>query len=154
VPATTPLADRISLFGITPGGIQLVSDVTTARPPAQRPANIRRVLGLIARAARSLGDAAVFESSGPALWRQLTLATENLLDAFWQAGALNGATARAAYSVECGATTMSQADLDAGRVIVRIAVVPAASVERIEVSLVLTEGGLVNDGGVPLGEAA
>ena len=138
--ADTALAERVSVFGLTPTGIQLISDVSTADAPALRPASIRRVLGLVARAARTLGDAAVFEASGPALWRSLTLATEHLLDAFWRAGALNGASAADAYTVECGPATMSQADLDAGRVIVRVALAPAASVERIAVTLVLNDG--------------
>ena len=56
------------------------------------------------------------------------------------AGALHGATAADAYSVECGPTTMSQADIDNGRTIVQISLAPAASVERITVTLTLDEG--------------
>ena len=136
----TPLAERLSVFADSATGIHLLSDVTTAREIAQRPANVRRVLGLVARAARRIGDSVVFDASGPALWRALRLAVERLLDGYWQAGALHGATAADAYSVECGPTTMSQADIDNGRTIVQISLAPAASVERITVTLTLDEG--------------
>lgn len=136
----TPLAERLSVFADSATGIHLLSDVTTAREIAQRPANVRRVLGLVARAARRIGDSAVFDASGPALWQALRLAVERLLEAYWQAGALHGATAADAYSVECGPSTMSQADIDNGRTIVRISLAPAASVERIAVTLTLDEG--------------
>ena len=52
----------------------------------------------------------------------------------------NGATAADAYSVECGPATMSQADIDNGRTIVQISLAPAATVERIAVTLTLDEG--------------
>jgi len=138
--AHTPLAERLSVFADSATGIHLLSDVTTAREIAQRPANVRRVLGLVARAARRIGDSVVFDASGPALWRALRLAVERLLDGYWQAGALHGATAADAYSVECGPTTMSQADIDNGRTIIQISLAPAASVERIAVTLTLDEG--------------
>lgn len=136
----TPQAERLSVFADSATGIHLLSDVTTARELQQRPANVRRVLGLVARAARRIGDTVVFDASGPALWRALRLAVERLLDGYWQAGALHGATAADAYRVECGPTTMSQADIDAGRTIVQISLAPAASVERITVTLTLDEG--------------
>ena len=136
----TGLAERLSVFADSATGFHLLSDVTTADAPQLRPANVRRVLGLVTRAARRIGEPATFESSGPILWRSLRLAVEHLLDAFWRAGALRGATAAEAYTVECGPTTMGQADLDAGRTIVCISLAPAASVERIAVTLTLDEG--------------
>jgi hypothetical protein len=140
VDSASPLAERLSVFADSATGLLLLSDVTTARETQQRPANVRRILGLVARAIRSIGEAAVFDASGAALWLSLRLAVERLLDGYWRAGALHGATAADAYSVECGTTTMSQADLDAGRTIVQISLAPAASVERIAVTLTLDEG--------------
>jgi hypothetical protein len=135
-----PLAERVSVFADSATGIHLLSDVTSAEEIHLRPANVRRVLGLVARAARRIGEAAVFESSGPRLWRSLRLSMERMLDAFWRAGALSGARAEDAFAVACGPATMSQADIDAGRAIMRIEVAPAASVERISVTLTLDEG--------------
>lgn len=140
VDSASPLAERLSVFADSATGFLLLSDVTTARETQQRPVNVRRILGLVTRAARSIGEAAVFDASGAALWLSLRLAVERLLDGYWRAGALHGATAADAYSVECGTTTMSQADLDAGRTIVQISLAPAASVERIAVTLTLDEG--------------
>jgi phage tail sheath protein FI len=60
---------------------------------------------------------------------------EDLLLEFWREGAFAGASAAEAFSVRCDRGTMSQADLDAGRLIVEVSVRPAASIERITVVL-------------------
>jgi hypothetical protein len=140
VATDNPLAERVSVFAASATGFHLLSDVTTASEANLQPANVRRVLGLIVRAARRVGEANVFGSSGPVLWRSLRFSMERMLVAFWRAGALRGARETDAFSVECGPATMSQADIDAGRVIVRISVAPAASVEHINVTLTLDEG--------------
>ena len=81
------LRDRISVFGPTPGGFQLLSDVTTDDDEAYRPANVNRLVAAIVRAARLTGEAAVFQNNGEALWPRLRAA--------WQTCSLGlGRTAR------------------------------------------------------------
>jgi len=46
------------------------------------------------------------------------------LDGQWRAGALQGATPKDGFFVRCDRTTMSQNDLDNGRLIVQIGVAP------------------------------
>jgi phage tail sheath protein FI len=92
-------------------------------------------MGTIVRAARAAGDALVFEANGPALWAQLRSTLEDLLIGFWHEGAFSGRSASEAFSVRCDHSTMTQNDIDAGRLVVHISVRPAASIERITVVL-------------------
>ncbi|MCB1899146.1 MAG: hypothetical protein KDH16_07650, partial [Rhodocyclaceae bacterium] len=87
------------------------------------------------------GEAALFEASGPALWQRVTRSIEQLLSAFWREGGLGGATPAEAFSVRCDRSTMSQNDLDNGRLRAEVSILPVAAVERITVVLDLTGGG-------------
>ena len=52
----------------------------------------------------------------------LTRALQKLLTTAWSLGALDGATAAVAFTVRCDASTMTQNDLDNGRMICLIGV--------------------------------
>ncbi|HET6229641.1 MAG TPA: hypothetical protein VFE05_06125 [Longimicrobiaceae bacterium] len=137
------LADRVTIFGYAPGGFQLFSDVTTALDESYRPASINRLVSAIVKAARRQGEATVFESSGPAVWAQLEDRLEGLMMGLLRSGALRGASPADAFQVRCDRSTMSQNDLDNGRVIATVAFQPSAPVERIRVVLAMEEGGSV-----------
>jgi hypothetical protein len=138
------MRDRISVFGPSPSGFQLLSDVTTDDDEAYRPANINRLVASIVRAARLIGEDIVFSNSGDAGWRRLQSGLEALLLGLWGDGALDGATSKDAFEVRCNRSTMTQADLDSGRVIARIEFVVARPIERITVVLGMDEGGHVS----------
>jgi phage tail sheath protein FI len=57
----------------------------------------------------------------------------------WNQGALEGRTRADAFEVHCDETTMTNADIDAGRVICRIGFTAAYPIERIVVSLLLLQ---------------
>ncbi len=63
-----------------------------------------------------------------------------MLEAFRREGAYGGNSASEAYQVRCDASTMSQNDIDNGRLIAEITVLPAASITRITVVLNLLAG--------------
>jgi phage tail sheath protein FI len=98
----------------------------------------------IVRAARLIGEDIVFSNSGDAGWRRLQSGLEALLLGLWGDGALDGATSKDAFEVRCNRSTMTQADLDSGRVIARIEFVVARPIERITVVLGMDEGGHVS----------
>ncbi|MEA5463916.1 hypothetical protein [Leptothoe sp. PORK10 BA2] len=131
------LIERVSLFGPTPSGLQLLSDVTTSLSEPVRPASVHRLIGVILRAAQRLGETLVFEASGPLLWSRLTESLRGLMESLFDAGALRGRSANEAFSVRCDRTTMTQNDIDNGRVIARLEFAPALPVERITVTLTL-----------------
>lgn len=127
--------DRVSLYAPTPTGIRLRSDVTTATDPARQPASVNRLIAAITRSARQLGEDLVFENSGESLWLEIEDRLSALLTRFWQQGALSGATPTQAFSVACNRTTMSQNDIDAGRLIANVSFSPAMPITRINISL-------------------
>ena len=138
---TARLAERVSLIGPEPDGIAVLSDVSSAPDPAWRAGGVTRLMSALIRAARRIGEAHVFEASGPELWRRIRHGLEDLLEGFLRAGALGGESASEAFQVRCDRSTMTQNDLDNGRLRAEVTVLPAAALERITVSLDLTGGG-------------
>lgn len=133
------LGDRLSLIAERRGRIELLSDSSMAGSRAWRPGGTSRLMGILLRACRNLGDELVFEPSGPRLWSRM----QGLLEAFCEEmrtlGAFAGRNRAEAYTVTCDATSMTQADIDAGRVIATLSFLPAQPIERITVVLRLTE---------------
>ena len=74
---------------------------------------------------------AVFEPNGEQLWRKITRTVEAFLEAQWRDGALMGTTPAQAYFVRCDRTTMTQNDLDNGRLICLIGVAPVRPAEFV-----------------------
>jgi len=135
------LIERISLFGFTPAGLRLLSDVTAYPGESYRPAPVNRLTGVICRAARRMGESAVFQNNGPALWGRVQGFLKNLMTRLWSLNALNGATVQQAFSVRCDQTTMTQNDLDNGRLIALISFTPASMIETITVTLAMETSG-------------
>lgn len=134
------LAERLCLLAPTPQGPALLSDVTAAAHDAWRPASVRRLIGVVLREARRLGDELAFEANGEALWRRLREQLGALGRALAGVGALAIEPGVASFVVRCGRDTMTQSDLDAGRVIAEIELLPARPLERIVVRLALRDG--------------
>jgi uncharacterized protein len=135
--------ERVSVFAPTPTGFQLLSDVTTDDDEAYRPANVNRLVASLVRAARLVGEKAVFANNGEVMWRRLRSALESLLLQLWGDGALDGETSSAAFEVRCDRSTMTQADLDAGRIIARVQFAAAGPIDLITVVFAMDEGGQV-----------
>jgi hypothetical protein len=132
--------EKVSLFGQTPAGLTLLSDVTTSVEDSYRPASVNRLMSSLLRAVRLLGEEMVFEPSSEWLWTQLRNSLNTLLTGLWQAGALRGATAAEAFRVRCDRSTMTQNDIDNGRVIAHVQFQATAPIEQIVVILRLHEG--------------
>jgi phage tail sheath protein FI len=135
------LSGRVCLFAPTPDGIALQSDVTASPDPAWRSGGASRLMSALIRAARLTGESVLFDGNGPAVWTRVRRSLEDLLEAFWRQGALAGSSAADAFSVRCDRSTMTQNDIDNGRLLVEIGVRPAASIERITVVLNLASSG-------------
>jgi len=83
----------------------------------------------------------VFENNGELLWRQLRDALAGFLTGIWAQGALAGASAEEAFEVRCDRSTMTQNDLDSGRIVARITFRAAMPIVHLTVLLSLTGGG-------------
>ncbi|MEY2655742.1 MAG: hypothetical protein RLZZ524_2770, partial [Pseudomonadota bacterium] len=131
--------DQVTLGG---AGIDLLIDANTrgrvlwgartlASDPEWRYLHITRgMASLQATIERSLGWA-VFEPNDEALWARVRASIESLLLGLWRAGAFQGQKPEEACFVRCDRSTMTQADLDAGRLIVQVGVAPIRPAEFV-----------------------
>ncbi len=133
------LGDRLCLFGTRRGRVSLISDSTFAQDPAWRSGGVSRLIGIMLRAARHLGDDLLFEPSGPHLWRHCANRMTAILEKLRAMGAFSGASAHDSYRVDCDRSTMTASDIDAGRVRCDVVLNPASPIHRIEVNLALID---------------
>jgi phage tail sheath protein FI len=78
---------------------------------------------------------AVFEPNNATTWAKVKTAIENFLTQTWREGMLLGTTQQEAFFVECDRSTMTQDDIDNGRLIVLIGVAPVKPAEFIILSV-------------------
>jgi phage tail sheath protein FI len=84
--------------------------------------NVRRYLVYLEHSIDNGTQWAVFENNGPALWARVTDSIDSFLNNEFAQGNLLGTSASNAYFVRCDRTTMTQNDLDNGRMICIIGV--------------------------------
>jgi phage tail sheath protein FI len=84
----------------------------------------------------------VFEPNNPDLWAEVRRLVHDLLTRFYDAGAFRGETTKDAFFVRCDRTTMTQHDLDSGRLICLVGVAPVEPVEYILIEMALTSDGV------------
>ncbi|WP_309604210.1 phage tail sheath C-terminal domain-containing protein [Phenylobacterium sp.] len=83
---------------------------------------------------RSLGESLTWtavEANAEPLWAAVRQSVESFLAELWRAGAFQGATPRTGYYVRCDATTMTEADIEAGRLIVEVGTAPLKPAEFV-----------------------
>ena len=64
----------------------------------------------------------VYESNDEALWTRVRDTASGLLLSYWRDGELRGSEPREAFYVRCGRDTMTQQDIDSGRLIVEVGI--------------------------------
>ena len=84
--------------------------------------NVRRYLIYLEHSIDNSTQWAVFENNGPALWSRIRESVDSFLYSELQQGNLLGTTPAQAYFVRCDRTTMTQNDLDNGRLICLVGV--------------------------------
>lgn len=93
--------------------------------------NVRRLALMIERSVDAGTRWAAFEPNAEPLWAALRRSVGAFLHELFRDGAFQGATPREAYFVNCGATTMTQADLGAGLLIGEIGIAPLKPAEFV-----------------------
>jgi len=73
----------------------------------------------------------VFEPNDEPLWARVRLTITNFLTSVWRSGALQGAKPDEAFFVKCDHTTMTQDDIDNGRLICVIGIAPVKPAEFV-----------------------
>jgi hypothetical protein len=73
----------------------------------------------------------VFENNDETLWARVRANVTDFLTKEWQSGKLLGAEPEDAFCVRCDRTTMTQNDLDNGRLVVVVGVAPVKPAEFV-----------------------
>lgn len=95
---------------------------TISSDPEWKYLNLRRYFAYLERSIDRSTQWAVFEPNGDALWTNVRLTISDFLFNEWVSGALLGDKPEKAYFVRCDRSTMTQADLDNGRLICLVGV--------------------------------
>lgn len=93
--------------------------------------NVRRLFIYLEHSIDNGTQYAVFEPNGPQLWANIVQSIEDFLLVAWRDGALLGDKPEQAYFVRCDRTTMTQNDLDNGRLICLIGIAPVKPAEFV-----------------------
>ena len=104
---------------------------TMSSDPEWKYVNVRRLFIYIEHSIDKGTQWAVFEPNNNRLWNNIRRTIEDFLLVLWRDGALLGDKPEEAYFVRCDRTTMTQNDLDNGRLICLIGVAPVKPAEFV-----------------------
>lgn len=104
---------------------------TISSDPEWKYVNVRRLFIYIEHSIEKSTQWAVFEPNNERLWANIRQSIEDFLLVTWKTGALMGTKPEEAYFVRCDRTTMTQNDLDNGRMICLIGVAPTYPAEFV-----------------------
>ena len=104
---------------------------TISSDPEWMYVNVRRLFIFLEHSIDRGTQWAVFEPNNERLWLKVRLTIESFLYDVWRTGALLGTAPEEAYFVRCDRTTMSQGDLDNGRLVCLIGVAPTKPAEFV-----------------------
>ena len=104
---------------------------TISSDPEWMYVNVRRLFIYLEHSIDKGTQWAVFEPNNERLWANVRHTVEDFLLVTWKTGALMGSKPEEAYFVRCDRTTMTQNDLDNGRLICLIGVAPTKPAEFV-----------------------
>ncbi len=93
--------------------------------------NVRRLFIYTEETIRANTNWVVFEPNSEALWSRVRRTIELFLASLWRSGALAGTSPSEAFFVEIGRSTMTQDDIDNGRLICNIGIAPVKPAEFV-----------------------
>lgn len=112
-------------------GIRVWGARTMASDPLWKYVNVRRLTIFIEQSIDEGTKWVVFEPNGEALWANIRQSISSFLMNLWLTGALQGVRSDEAFFVRCDRTTMTQDDIDNGRVICLIGIAPVRPAEFV-----------------------
>jgi uncharacterized protein len=112
-------------------GMRLWGARTMSSDPEWKYVNLRRYFAYLERSIDKGTQWAVFEPNGERLWANVRSTISDFLLNEWQNGALLGDKPEKSFFVKCDRSTMSQNDLDNGRLVCLIGVAPLRPAEFV-----------------------
>jgi phage tail sheath protein FI len=104
---------------------------TISSDPEWKYVNLRRYFAYLERSIERGTQWAVFENNGDELWSKVRRTIDGFLFNEWRSGHLFGRTPEEAYFVRCDRSTMTQNDIDNGRLVCLIGVSPLRPAEFV-----------------------
>jgi phage tail sheath protein FI len=124
--------EGINCFRFFPSrGFRLFGARLASSDPEFKYVNVRRYIAYLEHSIDRGTQWAVFEPNGEILWANVRAAIEDFLLLEWKSGALLGVKPEEAYFVKCDRSTMTQADIESGRLICLIGIAPARPAEFV-----------------------
>ena len=112
-------------------GILIWGARTSSSDPAWKYVNVRRLFIFIEKSIEAGTQWAVFEPNDEKLWARVKQTISQFLTGVWRSGALMGSTQDEAFFVKCDRTTMTQSDIDNGRLVVVVGIAPVKPAEFV-----------------------
>lgn len=103
--------------------------------------NVRRLFLYIEGSIEKSTQWVVFEPNNERLWGRIRATITEFLTRVWKDGALMGTKAEEAFFVRCDRTTMTQDDIDNGRLIILIGIAPVKPAEFVIFRIAQWAGG-------------
>ena len=122
----------VNLIRRFPGaGIRVWGARTASSNPAWKYINVRRLFIYLEESIKANTNWVVFEPNDELLWIRVRRSIETFLTGMWRGGALAGASESEAFFVDIGTNTMTQDDIEGGRLICVIGVAPVKPAEFV-----------------------
>jgi phage tail sheath protein FI len=132
----------INAIRVFPGrGIRVWGARNMILDPLWRYINVRRLFIFLEESIDEGTQSFVFEPNDEKLWDRVRQTITQFLTRVWRDGALMGTTPEQAFFVKVDRTTMTQDDIDNGRLIVLIGVAPVKPAEFVIFRIAQTRGG-------------
>lgn len=122
-------------------GIRVWGARTISSDPLWKYLNVRRLFLYVEESIEKGTQWVVFEPNNEKLWARVKQTITQFLTGVWRSGALMGLTPEEAFFVRCDRTTMSQDDIDNGRLIVVIGIAPVKPAEFVIFRIAQWAGG-------------
>lgn len=104
---------------------------TTASDPDWKYISVRRLFIYVEKSIQEGTQWVVFEPNDTPTWNRVIRSVSDFLTGLWMQDMLQGATKDQAFFVRCDRTTMTQADIDNGRLIAVIGIAPVKPAEFV-----------------------
>lgn len=132
----------INVIRAFPGrGLLVWGARTVSRDTLWKYINVRRLFIFLERSIDQGSQWLVFEPNSVRLWSRVVATITQFLTGVWRNGMLMGKTPEEAFFVKCDRTTMTQDDIDNGRLIVIIGVAPVKPAEFVIFRIAQTKSG-------------
>ena len=112
-------------------GVRVWGARTISSDPEWKYVNVRRLFIFIEESIDEGTQWVVFEPNHEPTWAAVRRTVSGFLTSVWRSGALMGATAEEAFFVKCDRSTMTQDDIDNGRLICYVGVAPVKPAEFV-----------------------